>query len=460
MSNTQQTLAQLIRAKHPGAYDDMDDATLEKNVLAKYPQYSDLPRTSAASQPEGFWHSFSAFLPGYHEDDPLGALKDLVSGTKTLAMHPGESAKLLYHGVTDPMQQTTEAGLARMKQPGIGNKVAGAAEYLEGGIPIVGPALAKAGHQFESGNVAGGAGTMTGLVAPGLVPEGIEAGSSAINRLTTAPKTAAGLYESALKPSTTLAPAVRAQRIQAGLQNEIPVSAAGVDKLNSLVADLQKQVSGTIASKPGATISAQDVAARLNATKAKFTNQVNPEADLASIEASKQEFLRNQPSDIPVGQAQSLKTGTYQQLKGNAYGQMKPAAIEAQKALARGIKEELEAQFPEIKDMNAKEGALIGLDKSLERAVNRIGNWEQIGIGTPIAAGAGAAVTGSTPVGVAAGVMAAVLRNPILKSKLAISLARKGIPLNAANARIGAYTAALASAGTRGGQTSGQEGSE
>src|ERR1017187_8845921 len=31
-----------IRGAHPGAYDDMDDATLTKRVLAKYPQYSDL----------------------------------------------------------------------------------------------------------------------------------------------------------------------------------------------------------------------------------------------------------------------------------------------------------------------------------------------------------------------------------------------------------------------------------
>src|SRR5690349_8769957 len=35
-------LVEKIRAAHPGAYDDMDDATLTKRVLAKYPQYSDL----------------------------------------------------------------------------------------------------------------------------------------------------------------------------------------------------------------------------------------------------------------------------------------------------------------------------------------------------------------------------------------------------------------------------------
>src|SRR6185312_12984609 len=31
-----------VRAKYPGAYDDMDDATLTKKILAKYPEYSDL----------------------------------------------------------------------------------------------------------------------------------------------------------------------------------------------------------------------------------------------------------------------------------------------------------------------------------------------------------------------------------------------------------------------------------
>jgi hypothetical protein len=51
-------LVDKIRTAHPGDYDDMDDATLTKKVLAKYPQYSDLaapsPAASAAqpAQPE------------------------------------------------------------------------------------------------------------------------------------------------------------------------------------------------------------------------------------------------------------------------------------------------------------------------------------------------------------------------------------------------------------------------
>lgn len=35
-------LAKLIRSKYPGQYDDMDDASLEKAILAKYPDYADL----------------------------------------------------------------------------------------------------------------------------------------------------------------------------------------------------------------------------------------------------------------------------------------------------------------------------------------------------------------------------------------------------------------------------------
>lgn len=52
-----------VRAKYPGAYDDLDDAELTKRVLAKYPQYEDLARPdspmpgSPTTQPEmkGSW---------------------------------------------------------------------------------------------------------------------------------------------------------------------------------------------------------------------------------------------------------------------------------------------------------------------------------------------------------------------------------------------------------------------
>lgn len=47
MANDAKTLAQMIRAKYPGAYDDLSDTELEQKILAKYPQYGDLPRTQS-----------------------------------------------------------------------------------------------------------------------------------------------------------------------------------------------------------------------------------------------------------------------------------------------------------------------------------------------------------------------------------------------------------------------------
>jgi len=42
------TLAQKIKAKYPGQYDDIPDADLEQRVIVKYPGvYDDIPRTAA-----------------------------------------------------------------------------------------------------------------------------------------------------------------------------------------------------------------------------------------------------------------------------------------------------------------------------------------------------------------------------------------------------------------------------
>jgi len=51
----------------------------------------------------------------------------------------------------------------------------------------------------------------------------------------------ARLYESALKPSTTLPLAKRAAIVETGLKNEIPVSAAGAEKISGLIDDLNSK---------------------------------------------------------------------------------------------------------------------------------------------------------------------------------------------------------------------------
>jgi hypothetical protein len=125
--------------------------------------------------------------------------------------------------------------------------------------------------------------------------------------------------------------------VKTGLQNEIPVSAAGLEKLGTLIDDVNAKIADTIKSDPSRTISRNKVANRVTDVYGKFSNQVNPTSDLAAIADSATEFLNTQPKQIPAVEAQALKQGTYQQLRGK-YGELKNASVESQKALARGIK--------------------------------------------------------------------------------------------------------------------------
>lgn len=90
------------------------------------------------------------------EDD----LKQIGSGIKREFTHPIDSAKLLLEGLYKGQQDVFEKGTERFNKPGVMNKVTGAAQVAESGIPGVGPILSAAGEQAEKGDYAGMAGTM------------------------------------------------------------------------------------------------------------------------------------------------------------------------------------------------------------------------------------------------------------------------------------------------------------
>lgn len=372
----------------------------------------------------------------WNQVNPVSAVKGLAQATA----HPIDTYKAdldARQGVYDQAKQDFKNGAY----------AGGAAKLLYSLVPMLGPQLNQAGDYFRSGEYAKGAGMSTGM---GLALAGPEA-VKGVNLKVPSTAIPERMYQSALKPSTTLGTEAVHNIVQTGLENKIPVSAAGAEKLTGLINDLSDKVKQQIqtGSNAGATIDPQAVATRADQIKSKFATQVNPNSDLSAIDAARQEFLNNNPSPIPAADAQAMKQGTYTQLKGKAYGELQSATIEAQKALARGIKEELEQQFPEIKSINAQQGRLIGLDGALDRAVNRINNHQLLGLGTPAAAAAGGVMTG-TPMGAAAAAaMKMILDNPEVKSKLAIALnqsSKGGVSMNAAMARIAGYSDALGNA--------------
>ena len=353
-------------------------------------------------------------------------------------------------------------------------------------IPFVGPAMqtmsdqsnpvaanASYGERLKAAVTPGNVGTALGTSAqlapmalgavdaafPGrpLVPN-IPVGNMA-GRAALLGRTPEQAYTNALKPSTTLTDAQRSNVVQTALQNEIPVSKAGLEKLGSLIDDLNDKIKGTIAQDPNRPIDPNAVSTRTDATKQRFSQQVNAQPDLSAIEASRQQFLREQGAPVDMqgnligpapsmgaANAQAMKTGTYRVLAGK-YGEQGSASVEAQKALARGLKEEIATQFPEINNLNAAESRLLDLQPILERAVNRISNHQAVGIGTPIVGTAATAMTGSAPVGVVASVMKSVLDNPAVASRLAIAVSKGSkVPIGVAASKVANYLSTLGAA--------------
>lgn len=367
--------------------------------------------------------------------NPLGILK----GTAQAVNHPIDTIK------TDANARAGIFGQAK-KDFGKGDYLTGTRHGIESLIPLLGPALSRYGDLAGSGDtesigraVGGTLGLATTIAAPELIPRALPKGG----------KVSGKLYQSALKPppgSNTTAEVN--SMVKTGLKENIPVSTAGLKKLDNLVADLQAKVDAVVKSKPGTTISRNAVTNRLAGTADRFATQVNPTADVNAVLSSGREFIDTKPPRIPVEQAQKLKTGTYTQLNSKAYGELKSAAVESQKNLARGLKEEIEAIFPEVKGMNAREGAALNLRPELERAIRRIDNHDLLGLGTLGTAGAAGVAFGEQGLTAAAtlGVLYRVLGDPAVKSRIAIQLSKASggsLKIPQAVARINGYLNAV-----------------
>ncbi len=82
---------------------------------------------------------------------------------------------------------------------------------------------------------------------------------------------------------------------------------------------------------------------------------------------------------MPVQLAQQIKQGTYQQLR-DKYGEMGSAQTEAQKAIARGLKEEIERAVPEVVGPNAQASDLWNAINVAQRRSFMEGNKNPMGL--------------------------------------------------------------------------------
>lgn len=193
------------------------------------------------------------------------------------------------------------------------------------------------------------------------------------------------LMQSALKPTlNNLKSGKAAKAIETMLQEGYSPTKGGVDAMKARISDLNDEIAEAIKNSP-ATVDKGKVAAHLNDTLKKFETQVNPTADVNAIQNAWTEFLSHPllsgKKDMPVQLAQQMKQGTYKALGEKAYGEQKGAAAEAQKALARGLKEEISQAVPGVAAKNKMESDLINAAKIAERRVLMDANKNPLGLG-------------------------------------------------------------------------------
>lgn len=217
------------------------------------------------------------------------------------------------------------------------------------------------------------------------------------------------LMQSAVKPSVADLKAGNAGKaIGDMLEEGISPTSRGMTKAAKLADKLNEATDAAIAGSK-AHVDVPAVIQRLDPLKSRAMLQVNPEADIGAIEKSISEF-KNSPAisnaqSIPVQLAQKLKSGTYTSIGNKAYGELGSASTEAQKQLARGLREEVISQVPEIAGTLKRESSLRNI---MEVAANRAlmdANKNPLSLGTSIAAimhdplsAAGMWANASTPV--------------------------------------------------------------
>lgn len=256
--------------------------------------------------------------------------------------------------------------------PGLATTAAGAALGGAGGEAI---------RQLARGAIGATTPTTAGGVALEMAKEGaIQGGAQAAGGLLGKGLAAGGtrLMQSAVKPPLKMAKDVP-RIVQTLLKEGINVSPRGVENLDRLLSAKNAEIAEAVANAPG-LIPKERVAARALPVAQRLARQVNPNADLEAVGSTVQEFLQHPTTGVSltVPEAQAMKVGTYAQI-GKNYGKLSSATVETQKALARGLKDEIVAEAPQVAGLNAAESDLILAREAVGRRVALSGNRDPVG---------------------------------------------------------------------------------
>lgn len=199
-------LAQMVRAKHPGAYDDLTDEQLEKAITAKYPgTYDDLmqpPQPEAQAAAPEHPHARTARAVGNALKGGWNVVREIPGALYDVA---ADVAPYDAHGKPKlPLGNTASALVNAHRNVGQGAVDAfQEGDYLTAlrkgvwaAVPVVGPAMDMSTDKMMQGDIAEGVGevvTNTALTLAPFGPKGAPKSKPPILKGPTNPKDAAAV---------------------------------------------------------------------------------------------------------------------------------------------------------------------------------------------------------------------------------------------------------------------------
>ncbi len=263
-----------------------------------------------------------------------------------------------------------------------------------GALPIFGPQAAHIGEQIAGGDYAGAAGSSVPLVlsdptVAGWVSKGINAVSNPIrtasNRVTLgAFKPSQGTLDMTRAPTKTAAQTQVADILH---EHALYPTAGnwGAAKAGDLVDAADQQLSDLVKGNQ-TPVDPREVIMATRPTFQRLRTQVNPNADVAAASDVVQNFAtRPDIGNLTVEQAQAMKRGTYQSLK-NSYGERGAAQVEAEKALAAGLNQQISQAVPDAAPLNQQMSRGMIAQRAADEAARRGRQADVVRIGEQIGA--------------------------------------------------------------------------
>lgn len=354
------------------------------------------PQSRYVQTPDGVYHEFPASATDAQISEALSGNAAKSQSAPTLGQRALATANVLGAFIPGAPTVQRELGLLPAAGGAIGGTAGGVggtvAGFGVGGLPgavggaAIGGGAGEAARQLASrwmglpapataGQAAQQIGTQAAIQGGAeLVGQGIGAGMQ---------RAAPWLMQKAVKPGVALTEEYRTTgpKVARTLLNEgVNVTDGGVQKLQQLLSATNQDIADAVQAAKG-SIAKTNVAANVLPTAAKLAQQVNPTAALEDVGQGVTEFM-NHPvysgPSVSVPEAQAMKVGTYQQI-GKQYGQLSSAAVETQKALARGLKDEVAAAVPEISALNKRDSDLLAALDAVGRRVAVGGNRDPVG---------------------------------------------------------------------------------